>query len=369
VHPIAEKFIAGALPEALAQTLMSGTLPVPPLDLLQALAHAVFQATPYAARAEETLLGLPESFLANAILGPVAPPDPLGLILIYRKEPALLETALLHEDITSKWMERAVPHLPGAVLEIPLNNQVLWLERPAILDLLETHPEAEYQVKRRVNEFRRDVLRLIPAELAAERLEIIDEAEAGRLDKAWASLPLPMETTAEEAEAAEAPAAPEPASAETLRRAVAQETGEEIPLRLAQRVMKLRTNQKIILALTGGKEERTLLIRESNRLIQVNVMRNGRITEGEVAFIAQMRSVNIEVLRIISTNREWMKKYPVVKSLVLNPKTPLAIALNSFKRLIDMDLKMVVKDKNVPEILRREIKRYLDHKTFAQGAS
>ena len=35
----------------------------------------------------------------------------------------------------------------------------------------------------------------------------------------------------------------------------------------------------------SGKEERTLLMRESNRLIQVAVIRNGRITEGEVTYI------------------------------------------------------------------------------------
>lgn len=356
MHPIVQKFLEGQLPEALGITLVSGNLPVPPLDLLQALAHAVFKETPLAAKAQETLMDMPESFLLNAIVGPVEPPDPLGLILIHRKDPGLLESALLHEDITSAWVERAVPFLPSSVLEIPLNNQVLWLERPGILDLLEVHPEAEYQIKRRINEFRRDVLRLIPAEVAQDRLEIIDEVEAGRLDRAWSELPLPMESPLEESSADQAPA-PE------ILKQVAAETGEEIPLRLAQRIMKLRTNQKIMLAVKGGKEERTLLIREANRLIQVSVVRNGRITEGEIAFIAQMRSITDEVIRIIAHNRDWMKKYAIMKNIVMNPKTPLALSLNFFKRLIDIDLKILMRDKNVAEILRREVKRYLGSKT------
>jgi len=127
--------------------------------------------------------------------------------------------------------------------------------------------------------------------------------------------------------------------------------------------MKLRTNQKIMLAIKGGKEERALLIREANRLIQVAVVRNGRITEGEIAFIAQMRSINEEVLRIITSNRDWMKKYPIVKAIVLNPKTPLALSLNFYKRLVDLDLKMLARDTNVAEILRREAKRFLAAKT------
>jgi hypothetical protein len=355
VNPIVEKYIAGELPENLAATLMAGSLPVPPLDLLQALAHAVFKPTPHEAGALQTLQSMPESLLVSAIVGPVRPEAPLGLILIHRKDPALLEAALLHENITSEWIERAVPFLPGSLLEIPLNNQVLWLERPAILDLLEAHPQAEYQIKRRVNEFRRDVLRLVPAEVAQERLEIIDEVEAGHLDRAWSELPLPNDFPRDEPSEALTP--------EALQRAVADDTGEEIPLRLAQRVMRLRTNQKIVLALKCGKEERTLLIRESNRLIQVNVVRNGRITEGEIAFIAQMRTVSDEVIRIITSNRDWMKKYPIVKAIVMNPKTPLALSLNHFKRLIDFDIKALTLDKNVREILRREAKRYLTSKT------
>jgi hypothetical protein len=351
VHLIVQKFMDGQLPEAMARSLVAGNLPVPPTDLLQALSHAFFQETPFADVAVETVKAMPESLLSNAILGPQDPPDPLGLILIHRKEPALLETALLHPDMNSAWMERVVPFLPGAVLEIPLNNQVLWLERPVILDLLETHPEAEYQIKRRVNEFRRDVLRLVTKEVAEERLEIIDEVEAGRLDKAWSELPLPVETPEE----LEAPV-------RAILMPVVDEEGNEIPLSLAKRVMRLRTNQKIMLAIKGGKEERTLLIREANRLIQVNVIRNPRVTEGEIAFIAQMRTINEEVIRIIGTNRDWLKKYVIVKALVLNPKTPIAISLNLLKRLIDMDLKLLMKDKGVAEILRREAKRYLESK-------
>jgi hypothetical protein len=357
VNQIVQKFKDGALPEPMAKALVSGSLPVPPLDLLSALAFAVFQPNAYAEGAVQTLLGMPEGLLANALLEPIEDPAVLGLILVNRKEPALLESALLNPALGAAWMERVVPHLPGALLEIPLNNQVLWIERPVILDLLEQHPEAEYQIKRRVNEFRRDVLRQATEEEVADRLEIIDEVEAGRLDKAWSELPMPQEHPGEEAEAEPAP--------ERHDASESDETGEVINLSLTRRVMRLRTNQKIMLAIKGGKEERTLLIREANRLVQVNVIRNPRITEGEVAFIAQMRTINEEVIRVIAANRDWLKKYAIVKALVLNPKTPLAIALNLFKRLVILDLKLLMRDKGVPEILRREVKRFLDAKNSA----
>ena len=367
LHPIVDRFLRGQLPEAMAQALTGGALPVPAPDMLAALSHAVLTDTPYAERAIGALQALPESVLTGLLLGPVDPPSSLQLILCHRKEPGLLETALLNPALTAEIVEAAVPSLPGSVLEIVLNNQVLWMQRPRILDLLEEHPQAEYVIKRRVNEFRFEVLRLVPEEVKNERLEIIAEVEAGRLDRSWSELPLPKEATSEEVEA-EA----EPEDIAAARKALHEgplldDEGNEITLTLTQRIARLRTNQKIILALKGGKEERTILIREANRLIQVNVIRNGRITEGEVAYIAQMRTVNEEVLRIISSTRDWMKKYPITKNLVMNPRTPLPLALTHFKRLLESDLKLLMKDRNVSELLRREAKRMVDAKAQGRG--
>jgi hypothetical protein len=366
-HPIVERFIQGGLAEPMAMALVGGSLPVPTMDLLQALAHAANTETPYTQRALGFFQTMPESMLAGVLTEAIDPPAPLQLVLCHRKEPGLLETALLNPSLTAAIVEASIPSLPGAVLEIVLNNQVLWIERPRILDLLEEHPEGEYVIKRRINEFRFEVLRLIPEEVKKDRLDIISEVEAGRLDRAWSELPLPKEKSKEEEEA-EVESEEQAAERRLLAgKPLVDETGEEINLTISQRVSKLRTNQKIMLAIKGGKEERTLLIRESNRLIQVNVVRNGRITEGEIAYIAQMRTVNEEVLRIISLNREWMKKYPIMKAMVLNPRTPLPIAMNQMKRLIDADMKLLMKDRNVAEILRREAKRMLETKAQGKG--
>lgn len=367
MHPIVERFLQGGLPEPMVMALVGGSLPVPTRDLLFALAHVGLKETPYTKRALDFFASMPESLLSGVLIEAIEPPTPLQLVLCHRKEPALLEAALLNPSLTSAIVEASVPSLPGAVLEIVLNNQVLWMERPRILDLLEEHPEGEYIIKRRVNEFRFDVLRLIPEDVKKERLEVIEEVEAGRLDRAWSELPLPKEKSREEAEAED-----ESEEMAAERRLLAQkppvdDQGQEINLTLTQRVMKLRTNQKIMLAIKGGKEERALLIRESNRLIQVNVIRNGRITEGEVAYIAQMRTVNEEVLRIISNSREWMKKYPITKALVMNPRTPLPVAMTHFKRLYDSDLKLLIKDRNVAELLRREAKRLMEMKAKGKG--
>lgn len=359
MHPLIEKYMAGALPEPMAQTLIGGALPLPPNEFLQALAFAVFNETPEAMKAHETVMGLPEGLLSSVSLERLDSPDVLGLILLFRKEHALLESLLLHPDLTAEWMERVVPTLPGSVLEIALNNQVFWLERPIILDLLEKHPEADSHVKRRIEEFRRDVLGLLPPESLQDRIDILKDVKAGKLDKAWEDLPVPKVDEQD----SEAGVESELEKAHRTACPITDEDGKEISLTVTQRMMRLRTNQKVLLAQKGGKEERTLLIRESNRLIQVAVIRNPRITESEVGYIAQMRSVHDEVLRVISMNREWMKKYTIVKNLVLNPRTQLSISLNLLKRLNDFDMKLLAKDRNVAELLRREAKRIINLKS------
>jgi hypothetical protein len=355
-NPLVQKYLEGTLPGPMVGALLGGSLPVPPLELLQALSHAIFSGGPHQTRAEDTLMGFPESQLQSAILGPVDPPDALGLIASYRKEPALVELALLHENFNALWMERVVPRLSAEGLDIALNNQVFWIERPAILDLIEGHPDGDYNLKRRINEFRRDVLHLISEEVAQDRIEIIDAVESGHLDRAWAELPLPAADP--ELDAVVEETQPPPPLTEMAKALQITEGGNEARfMSVSARIMKLKHNQKAVLAQKGGKEERVHLIREANRMIQVAVVRNPRITEQEIQYIASMRSINEEVLRIIGSSREFMRKYQVVKSLVQNPKTPLALSLNHLKRLNDFDLRQMAHDRNIAELLRREAGR------------
>jgi hypothetical protein len=365
LHPIVERYLANQLPEPMVMALLGGGMPVPPADFIQAQAHAVLDNSPFADRALQGFQAMPESVVSGLLLERIQPPAPLELVLRYRREFAIIEAALLHPDLTADIVERSIPDLPGPALDIISNNQTIWMQRPTILDQLEVHPHAEYNLKRRINEFRFEVLKIVPEEVKKERLEILDEVESGRLDKAWAELPLPKELTPEEQEAELADAAHE--TPEQVVQAIKAFEGEEVNLSVAKRIARLRTNQKIMLAIKGGKEERTILIRESNRLIQENVIRNGRITEGEIAFIAQMRTVHEGVLRIISINREWMKKYTIIKALVYNPRTPLPVAMSNLKRVNEFDMKLMQRDKNIPEVLRREAKRYLEAKKEGKG--
>jgi len=119
-----------------------------------------------------------------------------------------------------------------------------------------------------------------------------------------------------------------------------------------QRIAAMSVAQRVSLAMKGTREERGILIRDSNKLVAVAVLSSPKLTESEVESIARMASVSEEILRIIAQNRVWTKNYAVVAALAKNPKTPVPIAMNLLARLNDRDLRAVSTDRNVADIVR-----------------
>jgi hypothetical protein len=135
-----------------------------------------------------------------------------------------------------------------------------------------------------------------------------------------------------------------------------------------QQVLQIMTiPQKIKLALSGAKEARTLLIRESSKMVSLSVLENPRITIGEVEFFAKSTNLSEDVLRKIGSNSEWSKRYSVVSNLVSNPKTPVGISLGFVTKLTDRDLGMLEKSRNVPTAVRTAARGHLTKKKLGKG--
>jgi hypothetical protein len=128
---------------------------------------------------------------------------------------------------------------------------------------------------------------------------------------------------------------------------------------LAQRLQRMKVSEKIRLAITADKETRGLLIRDASRMVQLAIINNPRITEGEVTSIAYSRNVDEEVLRRIAHNREWMRLYQVRAALVKNPKTPLPISLKVVQTLQPQDLKEISRSKSVPIMVANVAKKHV----------
>lgn len=158
---------------------------------------------------------------------------------------------------------------------------------------------------------------------------------------------------------------PEATVVETL---VAEETGEvkgeveeidEEQFSKYQQLIDMPVAEKIKMALTGDKEWRGLLIRESNKLVTSAVLKNPRISEGEVLMVAKNRASSEELIRIIVLNREWVKNYDMKMALILHPRTPLQQAMRFMTFLAVKDIKTLAKSRNTSQAIVNNARRMM----------
>ncbi len=131
---------------------------------------------------------------------------------------------------------------------------------------------------------------------------------------------------------------------------------------IQQQISRMTVAEKIKLALTGGKEAREVLIKDSNKMVSMSVLKNPRITEDEVIKLTASKSTSDELLREVARNREWLKNYRIKYNLVTNPKTPLHISIRLMSHLFEKDLQQIARSKNIPSALAVAARKVLEGK-------
>jgi hypothetical protein len=127
-------------------------------------------------------------------------------------------------------------------------------------------------------------------------------------------------------------------------------------------IAQMGVAEKIKLALMGNKEARNILVRDSNKLVAVAVVKSPKIMESEIEAITRSRHVCDEVLRHIAATKEWMRSYNIKLNLAGNSKTPLPIAMRLLPQLMEHDLRRLAKSKNVSAILATQARCLVDTK-------
>ena len=134
--------------------------------------------------------------------------------------------------------------------------------------------------------------------------------------------------------------------------------GEETPFSpalaraLKQRGRPLTLGERRSLA--AGWDRRTLqrLLSDLDPLVVERLLANPRLREEDVIELASKRPNRPEVLRQIFDSPRWGCHYGVQHALVLNPHTPLSIALTLLTRLHYSDLRAVVSTHKLHQRLR-----------------
>ena len=134
---------------------------------------------------------------------------------------------------------------------------------------------------------------------------------------------------------------------------------------LHQKIGRMTVAEKINAALMGNQEERTILVRDSNKIVARAVLQSPKLSDQEAENIATMKNVSEEVLRLVAMNRKFIRSYSVARNLINNPRTPVDTGLPLLHRLNDRDLKELARNKNVAEVIRSMANKMVKQKEQA----
>jgi hypothetical protein len=351
------KHVDPKAPVPLRMMAAKGLVPLSPSDLVGALFMLTFDAeVSIRETAAKTAGGLPDRIVSSAARDEGLKPPVLGWLLGQLcGNDQYAEMLILNGTTPDEAVARVAGACSKKTAEIIGQNQLRLLRHDAIVRELAKNPVAQGALIDGVCDFavQSGVVMSDVAQMQEARVRLFG-AEA----------------------AASAPVDPGPTADEVIEEMQQQTpTGATIDapldetkkLTLSQRLMKMSVSEKIKLATKGNKEARTMLFRDSNKLVLVAVIRSPRITDGEVMVQAMSKVANDEVLRVIYSNREWLRQYPIKLALVRNPKVPQAVSMRLLNQLHESDLKNLARDKNVPGTVQMLAKKHTQKKEDSKG--
>jgi hypothetical protein len=109
---------------------------------------------------------------------------------------------------------------------------------------------------------------------------------------------------------------------------------------------------RIRLAQLGNRFVRSQLIRDTNKLVSMAVIKSPGMSDMEVEEYSKNRQLPEDVIRYISSRKDWVKNYRVKVNLVNNPKTPVTTSMGLLSHLRDGDLRALARSKNIPQAVR-----------------
>ncbi len=334
----------GAAPAEIRAFAARGLLPVERADQMRALLAVIGDSDPATAEtARETLRSIPPNDLSEFLREGNPLEIEIDAIARQSEDPFVLEEVIHQRNVADETLEFLARRVTGTPQEALIVNQVRLLRHPGLIDALFENPGLTVDGRRILNEIREEFFdkqtRRREAELARQEEERV-RGEAGE-----AAAP------AVEAEAAEGEPGAKPDFETSLTEAA-----------IFRRIARMTVSEKIKLAYSGGKEERRILMGDSNKLVGLAVLKSRGLTAGEVESYSSMRQLDEEILRRIAQNREWARKPAILTALVKNPKVPLGVALPLVKFVGQRDLKGIIRDPNLADGLRIAARKLLYEK-------
>lgn len=289
--------------------------------------------------------------------------DPLVLdylSVLCKDNDAAIDMIAMNPGVSEKTLIHLAEHGPAEVIMFLWDERERILKAPALLDALKKNPLSSTLLLSNLEEYVKSGGNA-PSVAADKGLKKEEFEEVKRFFDTGGDAPAPPSEAAEAAPAA--PAEPVAEAEEEARpKAPEAKKVEDKSNNIYKMAGSMTFGQKIKLALMGNKSAREYFAKDSNKLIAAAVLKNPRISDGEVHRIALSKGTSDENLRQIARNKAWMKNYNIRLSLTTNAKTPAAIAMKLLDGLLEKDLQAISKSKNVASVIASAAKRKLESK-------
>jgi hypothetical protein len=343
LSPQAERYARRDAPRDVRLMAARGALPLPPIELATVLFALMHDPdAEVKSRARESLEALPASVLDAVLAGNAHPALLSHLAQAFRNDEGRCEKLALNaaaDDATVAFLAT----LPfKRVVDVVSNNQERMMRAPAIVEALGANPLTGRSVIDRILSF-----------LGMEQIGEQPLLEAERVSQSEAEAALRAVLGEELGSFARQ-------LVEEREEAATAQGGDSV--NLYQLIQQMSVFQKIKLGRLGNKEARGLLVRDRNKVVAMAAISSPKLTDNEVVAFAQSRAVCDEVLRLISSNRQWTRNYQVKLALAGNPRCPQTAAMQFVNHLMDSDLKSLMKSKDVPSAISTHARRILTKK-------
>jgi hypothetical protein len=376
-----EPFAVDELPAAVASLVTGGVgpkmmaargmAPLRPADLVVAVYQLSFDADDGVKRAAEAAPGtLPEKI----ILGPLGEPLPPAVLHFFAEHlptthRKALERLLFNQATADETFVHLARRLDEDGLEIIFQNEVRLLRCPALVETLYFNKQARMSsVSRALELCARNNVRPqgIPGfdELAAALLADPNAIAPTVADEAFTAVLTESDGTPSPGlDGLEAEAGDDALDEDAVSDKDAKKKGSTSFIKFDE----LKIFEKVRLASVGNQYCRQVLIRDTNKVVAMSVVRSPSITDSEIVAAAGSRVVCDDVIRYIASSRVYSKEYSVKLALVGNPKCPLGTSLRLLSFLHKDDLRDLSKSKNIPGALSAAAKKLLQTREGAGG--
>jgi len=375
------------VPANLMQSAARGALSVPADETIEILVYLAVHHKLFGPQARLTLAGWDEKSSMAAAADPKTSAEVLGyFVALENLRTALLPALAENPSVSEEVLDRLAVSGSRSVVEA-LWTSARVMSSPRLLQALQGNPNLRPKELAEVGTKLAALEATLAAEPDASAVEEHDELVEGAVtkylqdnaaelaaekDKEFQPIGPGLDDRASDVDAENAAAAVAASASAEAAKSAAEKSAAEAEVEVVakakkhaaslmderrvsplQKIAKLNITGRIALAMRGTKEERSILIRDSTKLVSLAVLDSPKVSDAEVEKFALQKNVLEAVLRGIPMRRKFAKNYSIMRNLVFNPRTPMDLSLGLMKNLLIHDLKNLSGNKEVSDTVRK----------------